>query len=419
LNDTSIVLKRSTIRIHRQGDTIMPLKNFGFLRRFPKLKWQGSPMVKRMVIMLALTALVLGLVFGFEAFKSVMIAKFMATLTNPPQTISTMTAVSMEWGSQLEAVGSVRAVNGANLSAQVAGTVSAVHFQSGSDVKQGDLLLELSAEDDIAHLKALIATASLARTTYERDSSLVKNNAVSQQTVDTDKGNLMNAEALAAQQQALVDYKSIKAPFSGRLGIRQVDLGQYLAAGTTIVTLQQIDPIYIDFFVPQQALAQIKVGQVVSGKVDTYPDQTFVGQISAINSLVDTATRNVQIRATMQNKDSLMLPGMFATIDINTAVPQSYVTLPQTAIAYNSYGNIVYLVDDKGKDAKGQPQLVARQTFVTTGATRGDQVAILSGVKNGDIVVTAGQVKLRNGSPVKIDNAVQPSNSPNPKPVDR
>jgi membrane fusion protein (multidrug efflux system) len=372
-----------------------------------------------MVIMLAIMTLVLGAVFGFEAFKSVMIGKFMKTLANPPQTVSTMTAVSQEWRSQLEAVGSVRAVNGANLSAQVAGTVSAIHFQSGSDAKKNDLLLELMAEDDIAHLDALKATASLAKITYERDSTLLKTKAVSEQTVDTDKGNLMNAEALAAQQQALVDYKFIRAPFSGRIGIRQVDLGQYLAAGTTIVTLQQLDPIYIDFYVPQQALAQIKVGQVVSGKVDTFPDQTSVGKISAINSLVDTTTRNVQIRATMQNKDDLMLPGMFATVNISTSVPQHYVTLPQTAVAYNSYGNIVYLVDDKGKDANGQPQLVARQTFVTTGATRGDQVAVLSGVKDGDVVVTAGQIKLRDGTPLKVNNAVQPANSPNPKPVDK
>jgi membrane fusion protein (multidrug efflux system) len=375
-------------------------------------------MRKRMIIMLILTGLVLGGVFGFQAFKSVMIAKFMATLSNPPQTVSTMTAGSQEWRSQLEAVGSLRAVNGANLSGQVAGIVSAVHFESGADVKKGDLLLELLAEDDKARLEALKATADLARVTFERDTNLVKTNAVSQQTVDTDKGNLRNAEALVAQQQALVDYKSITAPFSGRLGIRQVDLGQYLAAGTTIVALQQLDPIYVDFYLPQQALAQIKVGQNVTGKVDTFPDKTFPGKISAINSLVDTTTRNVLIRATMQNQNNVLLPGMFATIDIDTSTPQNYVTLPQTAIAYNSYGNIVYLVDDKGKDEKGQPKLVARQTFVTTGATRGDQVAVLDGVKDGDVVVTAGQIKLRNGVPVIINNTLQPANDPNPKPAD-
>ncbi|HEY5130520.1 MAG TPA: efflux RND transporter periplasmic adaptor subunit [Bradyrhizobium sp.] len=376
-------------------------------------------MTKRMIIMLTLTGLVLGAVFGFQAFKSVMIAKFMATLSNPPQTVSTTIAASQEWRSQLEAVGSLRAVNGANLSGQVAGIVSAVHFESGADVKKGDLLLELQAEDDKAHLDALKATASLARITFERDSSLVKTNAVSQQTVDTDKGNLANAEALVAQQQALVNYKSIAAPFSGRLGIRQVDLGQYLAAGTTIVTLQQLDPIFVDFYLPQQALAQIKVGQEVTGKVDTYPNKTFVGQIAAINSLVDTTTRNVQVRATMQNHENLLLPGMFATIEIDTSAPQKFVTLPQTAIAYNSYGNIVYLIDEKGKDDKGQPRLAARQTFVTTGATRGDQVAVLSGVKDGDVVVTAGQIKLRNGSPVIANNAIQVPNDPHPKPDDK
>lgn len=376
-------------------------------------------MTKRMIIMLTLTGLVLGAVFGFQAFKSVMIAKFMATLSNPPQTVSTTIAASQEWRSQLEAVGSLRAVNGANLSGQVAGIVSAVHFESGADVKKGDLLLELQAEDDKAHLDALKATASLARITFERDSNLVKTNAVSQQTVDTDKGNLANAEALVAQQQALVNYKSIAAPFSGRLGIRQVDLGQYLAAGTTIVTLQQLDPIFVDFYLPQQALAQIKVGQEVTGKVDTYPNKTFVGQIAAINSLVDTTTRNVQVRATMQNHENLLLPGMFATIEIDTSAPQKFVTLPQTAIAYNSYGNIVYLIDEKGKDDKGQPRLAARQTFVTTGATRGDQVAVLSGVKDGDVVVTAGQIKLRNGSPVIANNAIQVPNDPHPKPDDK
>lgn len=376
-------------------------------------------MRKRMIIMLVLTGLVLAAIFGFQAFKSVMIAKFMATLSNPPQTISTTTASSQEWRSQLEAVGSIRAVNGANLSAQVAGIVSAVHFESGADAKKGDLLLELLAEDDKARLEALKATADLARITFDRDSVLVKTNAVSQQTVDTDKGNLRNAEALVAQQQALVDYKSITAPFSGRLGIRQVDLGQYLAAGTTIVTLQQLDPIYVDFYLPQQALAQIKVGQDVTGKIDTFPGKTFVGKVAAVNSLVDTTTRNVQVRATMENHENLLLPGMFATVDIDTSTPQKYVTLPQTAIAYNSYGNIVYLVDDKGKDEKDQPKLVARQTFVTTGATRGDQVAVLTGVKDGDVVVTAGQVKLHNGSPVIVNNTIQPPNDPNPKPVDR
>jgi membrane fusion protein (multidrug efflux system) len=222
-----------------------------------------------------------------------------------------------------------------------------------------------------------------------------------------------------AAQQAVVDKKFVRAPFAGHLGIRAVDIGQYLSAGTTIVTLQELDPIYLDFFMPQQALDQIKVGQTVTVKVDTYPKQGFTGEISAINPKIDTNSRNVQVRATLKNPDHKLLPGMFATVDIATSTPQRYITLPQTAIAYNPYGSTVYVVDDKGKDAKGQPQLAARQTFVTTGATRGDQVAVLSGVKEGDTVVTAGLIKLHNGTPLVINNSVQPSDDPNPRPKDQ
>lgn len=376
-------------------------------------------MLKRMFVMLVLTALVLGGVFGFQAFKASMIQKVMASMADPPQTVSTVVAGTQQWQSQLEAVGSLRAVNGANLSAEVSGIVSAVHFDSGADVKKDDLLLELASADDVAHLEALKATAALNKVTYDRDSKLGQTGAVSKEVVDTDRGNMLNAQALAAQQQALVDYKSIKAPFAGRLGIRQVDIGQYLAAGTTIVSLQQLDPIYIDFYVPQQALAEIKVGQAISAKVDTFPDKTFAGTIAAINAQVDTTTRNVQMRATLDNKDLVLLPGMFATIDIEVAEPQKYVTLPQTAVTYNSYGNVVYLIDDKGKDAAGHPQLIARQVFATTGATRGDQVAVLSGVKDGDVVVTSGQMKLHNGVPVEVDNSVQPTDNPQPAPTDK
>ena len=376
-------------------------------------------MLKRMVIMLVAVALTFGAVFGFLAFKARMISQIMAAQSNPPQAVSTAVVGLAAWQPRLEAVGSARAVNGANLSSQISGIVSAIHFESGADVKQGSPLVDLIAEDDIAHLEALKATTELARLTYERDQRLVRTKAISEQTVDSDKWTLKNDEAQVAQQQALVDYKSIKAPFSGRLGIRQVDLGQFLAAGTTVVTLQQLEPIYVDFFLPEQALAQIKVGQHVAAKIDAYPGHAFDGAISAINSLVDIATRNVQIRATFNNPDRRLLPGMFATVEIDVGSAQRLVTLPQTAIAYNSYGNIVFLVEEKGTDAAGKPRLVARQTFVTTGETRGDQVSILNGVKEGDTVVTAGQMKLRNDSPIVVNNAVQPLNDPNPQPVDR
>jgi membrane fusion protein, multidrug efflux system len=376
-------------------------------------------MIKRMIIMLAAVGIVLGLIFAFEGFlRPYFIKQFIATLANPPQTVSTAVAKVEPWQKQLHAVGSLRAARGADLSTQVAGTVSAVHFESGAEVAEGTLLVELSAEDDIAKLNALKATAALARITYERDQRQLKAQAVSQQVVDTDAQTLKADEAQVAEQQAVVDYKIIRAPFAGKLGIRQVDVGQYLSPGTPIVTLQALDPIYVDFTLPQQALAQIKLGQKVNVAVDTYPGEAFSGSILAVNSKVDTATRNVQIRASLGNPDHRLLPGMFASIAIDVGTPQPFVTLPQTAVTYNPFGSTVYLVENKGKDADGKEQLAAQQVFVTTGDTRGDQVAILKGVGEGQTVVTAGQIKLRNGSPLLVNNTVQPTNNPNPKPVD-
>jgi membrane fusion protein, multidrug efflux system len=375
-------------------------------------------MIKRMILMLVVVGLVFGAILGFQMFKAKMIKQALAALSNPPQTVSTVQAAEQDWRSQLEAVGSLRAVRGADLSPQVAGTVSAIHFESGMDVKEGALVVELASADDLAKLQSLRANAALAKLTYERDLRQLKAQAVSQQTVDTDFQTLKSDDALVAQQQALLDYKMIRAPFAGRLGIRQIDLGQYLAAGTAMVTLQALDPIYADFYLPQQALDQIHVGQAVTTKIDTYPGQEFAGEISAINARVDAATRNVQVRATLKNADRKLVPGMFATVDIAVGQTQHLVTLPQTAIAYNSYGSTVYVVEDKGKDAAGKPQLIAHQSFVTTGPTRGDQIAIVSGVKPGDVVVNSGQVKLHNGSPLVINNSVQPSNDPDPHPVD-
>jgi membrane fusion protein (multidrug efflux system) len=375
-------------------------------------------MIKRMAIMLVVVGLVLGGIFGFQAFKAKMIAKVMAAQGAPTQTVSTANAEYQEWQPRLEAVGSLRAVNGADLGLEVAGIVDEIHFNSGDDVEAGAPLLQLRADDDIAKLRSLEAAAELAQINYDRDKKQLKIQAVSQAIVDTDAANLKNAKAQVAEQQAIVDKKTIKAPFSGRLGIRAVDLGQYLSAGTTIVTLQALDPIYVDFTLPQQALDELKVGQPVSANIDTYPGQTFTGVISAINPKVDTSTRNLQLRATLSNPDRKLLPGMFATVDIDTGAIQRYVTLPQTAITFSTYGDSVYIVEDKGKGANGQPQLIARQTFVTTGPTRGDQVAILNGIKPGDTVVSAGQIKLRNGAPIQVDNAVTPTADASPTPAD-
>jgi membrane fusion protein (multidrug efflux system) len=327
--------------------------------------------------------------------------------------VTATTAGQEEWQDRVEAVGSLRAVNGADLAFEVAGVVAELMFQSGDEVAAGTPLVRLRNDDEVSKLASLQAVADLAQTVLTRDQAQLRIRAVSQAQVDQDEANLRNARAQVGQQQAVVDKYVLRAPFAGRLGLRQADLGQYLTAGTTVVTLQSLDPIYVDFFLPQQALAQIRVGQPVTARVDTWPGQSFAGEISAINPRVDAASRNVQVRATLRNPDHRLMPGMYATTSIAVGQPQRYVTLPQTAIAFNSYGSVAYIVERQGE------RLVARQTFVTTGPTRGDQVAVLRGIDPGATVVTSGQIKLRNGATVVINNAIQPTNDPSPRPAEQ
>jgi len=376
-------------------------------------------MIKRMLIMLILVGAVLGGLFGFKSFVGGKIKEAMAGMANMPQTVSATKAGSSDWQPRIDPVGSLRAVRGAELSLEVPGVVEEITFQSGDEVQAGRVLLRLRNDDEVAKLQSLEATAQLAQITYDRDVKQLKAQAISQAIVDNDEANLRNARAQVAQQKAIVEKKTLRAPFAGKLGLRQVDLGQFLSAGSVIATLQSLDPIFVDFLLPQQAVAQISVGQTVKAKVDAFPGREFTGKITAINPKIETASRNIQVRATLPNDDQKLLPGMFATVELETGAAQHLVTLPQTAVSYNPYGSLVYIVDDKNKDAGGKPQPVARQVFVTTGATRGDQVAILKGVADGDMVVTSGQIKLRNGVPLAIDNRVVPTNDAAPKPVDK
>jgi len=375
-------------------------------------------MIKRMLIMLVLVGATLFGVFGFKGFVDGKIKEAMSGMGNMPQTVSTTVAQVTDWQQQVEAVGSLRAVNGADLSLELAGVVDKIEFDSGQDVQAGQVLLRLRNDDDVAKLESLEALAKLAQITYDRDVKQLKAQAVSQAVIDSDAANLKNSQALAEQQRSIVDKKVLKAPFAGHLGLRQVDLGQYLAPGTVIVTLQSLTPIYADFTLPQQALDKINVGQAVTARADTYPGKTFEGKITAINPKVDLATRNVQVRALLDNPEKLLTPGMFVTVDAVTGQPEKLVTLPQAAISYNSYGSLVYVVEEKGKGPDGKPHLIAQQTFVAVGATRGDQVSITKGLKEGVTVVTSGQMKLRNGVSVVVNNTVVPKDNANPKPVD-
>jgi membrane fusion protein (multidrug efflux system) len=373
-------------------------------------------MIKPIVIMAIIVALILGIVFGVQAFFGKMGKKFMAAAASAPQTVSTTVAAAAEWQPYYQSTGTARAVRGADLSAQASGVVEQIAIDSGSEVPAGKVLLRLNPNDDYAKLQQLQAAAELADQTLKRDREQFAAQAISQASIDTDVSTQKSAHAQVAAQEALIQEKIVKAPFAGRLGIRQVDLGQYLTAGTAIVTLQALDPILIDFYLPQQALSQVKIGQAVTAMIDTYPGETFKGIVESVNSKVDTASRNVQVRAALPNADRRLLPGMFASVRIEYGAKRNPITLPQTAVTYNPYGDTVYVVEQHGVDDKGHPRLEVQQRFVKLGSTRGDQIAVESGVKPGEVIVTAGQIKLRNGVPVAVNNDVLPANAINPNP---
>jgi membrane fusion protein (multidrug efflux system) len=374
-------------------------------------------MKKRMVIMLIVVGILLGGVIGFNFFKGYMMQKYMASAPIPPSTVSAMKADYQEWQPQLNAVGTLRAARGVDVTTEVAGLVRSINFKSGDEVKAGQILAQLNAEPDIAQLRALEAAAELAATVYERDKAQLAAEVISKAQVDADAADLKSKRAQVAQQAAMVERKTLRAPFSGKVGISTVNPGQYLNPADKLVTLQTIDPIYIDFFLPQQQLMQVSIGQAVAVTTDAFKSITFAGKVSAISPKVDPSTRNVQIEAVVTNSKKQLLPGMFANAKVSSGEPNRYLTLPQTAITYNPYGDTVFVVKSSDKkDAKGNASLVAQQVFVTTGPTRGDQIAILKGIDPGTLVVTSGQVKLKNGAPVVINNTVQPTNEPNPQP---
>jgi membrane fusion protein (multidrug efflux system) len=375
-------------------------------------------MTKRMIIMLVAVGVLFGGLFGFKAFLGGVIKKSISAQGVPPQTVSTAKAQFTEWQGEFQAVGTLRAVRGADIAPELSGVITAIHFQSGQAVAAGAPLVQLNAESDLARLQSLAAAADLAQANYERDKKQLEFQAVSQAVVETDAATLKSARAQVAEQQALLNKKLVRAPFEGRLGIRAVDVGQYVNAGTKLVTLQALDPVYVDFYAPQKSLGKIALKQKIVLTTDAFQGQQFPGEVSSIDPKVDPATRNVQVRATVRNPKLSLLPGMFATVVLASGGPQRFLTLPQTAVSYNPYGDTVFVVEEsKGKDEK--VALVAQQKFVTTGETRGDQVAILSGIKEGDTVVTAGQIKLRSGFPVIVNNSIQPTNEPAPQPKDQ
>jgi len=364
-----------------------------------------NPRMKKMLIGVCI---LFGIIIIWKTFSYLMMGYFMSKRSHAV-TVSAMKVTQLPWQPKLKATGSLRAIKGVNVTTELSGMVQKILFTPGSLTKEGTLLVQLNADAEIGQLQSLQAQQKLAQITYKRDKAQYAIHAISKQTLENDYENLQSLIGQVTQQQAIVAKKSIRAPFSGRLGINQVNPGQYLNTGDKIVSLQTLDPIYADFYLPQQTLAKIQIGQTVVLTSDTFVGKIFKGKVTSIDSAVNNTTRNIEVEATIANPKYELTPGMFAAIEVDIGNPKKYLTLPQTAISYNSYGNIVYIVQKK------DDKLTAKQVFVVTGETRGDQITVLKGLSENDTVVTSGQLKLKNGTEVNINNSVSPSDNPSPQ----
>ena len=372
-------------------------------------------MAKRMILMLGLMVVLLTSL-GFVKFKQVQSAVQAAAFQPPPEAVTTVIAQRQEWSSTMSMIGTLEAVQGVVVSADLPGIVDRINFSSGQSVREGDVLVELDTRQERAQLASLEAQSELARVNFGRMQQLVNEGVISRAEYDRATADQRQTEANVAEIRATIQRKTIRAPFSGVLGIRKVNRGQYLSGGSAIVSLESLNPIYVNFGVPQQVTGQVQIGRNLRVTAENLPGQVFTGRVTAIDSVVDETTRNVQVQATLANTGKLQ-PGMFVQAELGVGANRPVITLPATAINYAPYGDTVYVVTDL-KDPTGKPYRGVRQQFVKIEGSRGDQVAVISGVNPGDEVVSSGVFKLRNGAAVQINNKVQPGNNPAPKPQD-
>jgi membrane fusion protein (multidrug efflux system) len=374
-------------------------------------------MFKRMVVMLSvMAAIIAGL--GFVKFKQVQAAIAEgAAFQPPPEAVTTIVAAQDEWPTTQSAIGTTAPVQGVTVSADLPGIVDRINFESGRMVHAGDVLVELDARQEKAQLAAAEAQRDLAQLNFKRMEGLVEDGAISRADYDRAAAEQKQTEAHVGEIRATIARKVIHAPFSGVLGIRQVHLGQYLSAGDPVVPLQALDPIYVNFGVPQQDAGLLKAGRRVQLTADGLGGARLTGRVTAIDSVVDASTRNVTVQATFANAEGKLRPGMFVQVEATSGGSQSIIALPASAVSYAPYGDSVFVVADM-KDPAGKPYRGVRQQFVKLGPARGDQIAITSGVKPGEEVVTSGVFKLRNGGAVLVNNKVKPANKLTPKPED-
>jgi membrane fusion protein, multidrug efflux system len=374
-------------------------------------------MVKRMILMLSvMAAIIAGL--GFVKFKQIQTAMAEgAAFQPPPEAVTTIVAAMDEWPSTQSAIGTTAPVQGVTVSADLPGIVDRIRFESGRAVQDGEVLVELDTRQERAQLAAAEAQRDLAQLNFKRMENLVEDGAIARADYDRAAAEQKSTEARVGEIRATIERKVIHAPFSGVLGIRQVHLGQYLSAGDPVVSLQALDPIYVNFGVPQQEAGQLKAGRRVRLTADNLDNVVLTGRVTALDSVVDETTRNVKVQATFANPNGKLRPGMFVQVEATAGASQSIIALPASAISYAPYGDSVFVVSDM-KDPAGKPYRGVRQQFVKLGATRGDQIAVVSGVKAGEEIVTSGVFKLRNGAAVQVNNKVKPTNNKAPKPED-
>ena len=365
--------------------------------------------------------IVLVVVGGLAAVKITQIRKLMEAgkaFAPPPEAVASAVVREEKWQETMTAIGSVTAAQGVTITPDIPGTVREIAFESGAVVKKGDLLVRLDTSSEEAQLRAVEAQTDLARINFKRSESLRKENTVSQSEFDSAQATLKQEEANADAIRAVIEKKTLRAPFAGKLGIRLVNLGQYLEAGKPIVSLQSLSPVYADFSLPQQELSRLKTGMKVRVTTDAYPGRQFEGTLSAINPELDQSTRSIGLQATFENADQLLRPGMFARVEVLLPEQRNVLVIPATSILSAPYGDSVYVIESKPSTNNSSSTLIVRQQFVRGGRTRGDFLAVESGLKPGERVVTSGIFKLRNGMAVVESNETSPKISDAPQPSD-
>ncbi|MGB7918995.1 MAG: efflux RND transporter periplasmic adaptor subunit [Desulfobacterales bacterium] len=373
-------------------------------------------MIKRIIITIVGLMVVVGILGGIKGLQIKRMIAQGKQFSPPPEPVTTAVAREETWESLLTAVGSLEAVQGVIVTAELSGKVERIGFEPGTKVKTGDLLVQQDISAENAQLRAAEANLALAKIDLDRKSKLLAQKTISRSEYDNAEAQYKQAAAQADNIRAAIKKKTIRAPFDGRLGIRLINIGQVLKEGDAIVSLQSIDPIFVNFSLPQQQLAQVNAGLVVQVTADALPGQVVAGKITAINPQVDAATRNIQMQATVANPEERLRPGMFVNVAVVLPARKDVLAIPATAVLYAPYSDSVFVVEEKKEEKNGQPGRVVRQKFVRLGEKKGDYVAIVSGLEEGDTVVSTGVFKLRNGQSVVVDNAVTPEFKLNPKP---